>query len=47
MCDQGPALLVNDRIFTRVTPEKVHGILEQCRQTFGMHAMDFGKEHRP
>jgi [NiFe] hydrogenase diaphorase moiety large subunit len=47
MCDQGPALLVNDRIFTRVTPEKVHGILEQCRQTFGMHAMDVGRGHRP
>ncbi len=46
MCDQGPALLVNDRIYTRITPEKVHGILEQCRQVFGMHAMDFGKERR-
>ena len=34
MCDQGPAMLVNDRIFTRITPEKVHGILEQCRRTF-------------
>ncbi len=46
MCDQGPALLVNDRIFTRVTPEKVHGILEQCRQMFGVHAMEYAKEHR-
>ncbi|MGD0897683.1 MAG: NAD(P)H-dependent oxidoreductase subunit E [Thermoguttaceae bacterium] len=34
MCDQGPAMLVNDRIFTRVTPERVHHILEQCRRTF-------------
>ena len=34
MCDQGPALLVNDQIFTRVTPERMHGILEQCRHTF-------------
>jgi NADH:ubiquinone oxidoreductase subunit E len=34
MCDQGPAMLVNDRIFTRVTPESVHGILERCRRTF-------------
>jgi NADH:ubiquinone oxidoreductase subunit E len=47
MCDQGPALLVNDGIFTRVTPEKVHGILEQCRQAFGMHATEFVKERRP
>jgi NADH:ubiquinone oxidoreductase subunit E len=47
MCDQGPAMLVNDRIFTRVTPEKVHGILQQCRQTFGVHAFSDGREHRP
>jgi [NiFe] hydrogenase diaphorase moiety large subunit len=47
MCDQGPAMLVNERIFTRVTPEKVHGILQECRQTFGVHAFSDGKEHRP
>ncbi len=41
MCDQGPAMLVNDRIFTRITSEKVHGILEQCRQAFGIHAPGF------
>ena len=40
MCDQGPALLVNDRVFTGVTPERVHGILEDCRQTFGVHASE-------
>ena len=40
MCDQGPALLVNDRIFTRVTPEKVHEILEECRSVFGVHAAE-------
>jgi len=45
MCDQGPALLVNDQIFTRVTPERVHGILEQCRRAFGVHAVTDGKEH--
>ena len=38
MCDQGPALLVNDKVFTRVTPEQVHEILEECRRTFGAHA---------
>jgi len=43
MCDQGPALLVNDKVFTRVTPEKVHEILEQCRKTFGVYALE-GKE---
>ena len=31
MCDQGPALLVNDRVYTRVTPEQVPGILADCR----------------
>ena len=31
MCDQGPALLVNDEVHTRVTPEKVHEIVAACR----------------
>ncbi len=35
MCDQGPALLVNDTVFTRVTSEKVHDILQLCRKSFG------------
>lgn len=38
MCDQGPAMLVNDQVFVRVTPEKVHDILEGCRKVFGAHA---------
>ena len=38
MCDQGPALLVNDKVYTRVTPEQVHLIIEECRATFGAHA---------
>ncbi len=46
MCDQGPALLVNERIFTRVTAEKVHAILAECRQMFGVHATTSRKEHR-
>jgi [NiFe] hydrogenase diaphorase moiety large subunit len=46
MCDQGPAMLVNERIFTRVTPEKVHGILVECRQMFGAHATTSSKERR-
>ena len=32
MCDQGPALLVNDQCLHKVAPEQVHGILEECRQ---------------
>jgi [NiFe] hydrogenase diaphorase moiety large subunit len=31
MCDQGPALLVNDKVYTRVTPEKVREIVAECR----------------
>lgn len=40
MCDQGPALLVNDRVYTRVTPERVHEIIAECRKVFGAHAME-------
>ncbi len=32
MCDQGPALLVNERVYTRITPEQVHDILQECRR---------------
>lgn len=46
MCDQGPAMLVNERIFTRVTPEKIHAILAECRQVFGVHAAASPKERR-
>jgi len=45
MCDQGPALLVNEQVFTRVTPEKVHDILEGCRRTFGVYALEQKEEH--
>jgi len=38
MCDQGPALLVNDRVYTKVTPDQVHGIIDDCRKVFGAHA---------
>src|SRR5665647_2907591 len=31
MCDQGPALLVNDEVHTRVTPETVRAIVAGCR----------------
>jgi NADH:ubiquinone oxidoreductase subunit E len=45
MCDQGPAMLVNDQIFTEVTPEKVHGILEQCRRKFAGRPLLPEEEH--
>ncbi|MEW6712308.1 MAG: NAD(P)H-dependent oxidoreductase subunit E [Candidatus Riflebacteria bacterium] len=37
MCDQGPAMLVNDEIHTKVTPEKVIDIIEGCKSRFGAH----------
>ena len=45
MCDQGPALLVNDQVYTGVTPEQVHDILEQCRRTFSAHALATPEKH--
>jgi [NiFe] hydrogenase diaphorase moiety large subunit len=38
MCDQGPALLVNERVYARVSPEHVHRIIDDCRKVFGAHA---------
>jgi [NiFe] hydrogenase diaphorase moiety large subunit len=34
MCDQGPALMVNDRLFAHVTPDKVPQIIADCRRGF-------------
>ncbi len=45
MCDQGPALLVNDRVYTQVTPERVREIIAECRRSFGVHAVDRREEH--
>jgi len=47
LCDQGPALLVNDEVHTRVTPEMVHEILEGCRRTFSIYALEQREEHHP
>jgi [NiFe] hydrogenase diaphorase moiety large subunit len=45
MCDQGPAMLVNDQVFTHVTPEKVHNILMACERAFGPHTPQTEEEH--
>jgi NADH:ubiquinone oxidoreductase subunit E len=42
MCDQGPALLVNDQVFTRLTVDKVQEILEGCRRSFGANVAQKG-----
>ena len=44
LCDQGPALLVNDVAFTHVTPEKVHDIIKGCKRAFSAHAQE-GKHY--
>jgi NADH-quinone oxidoreductase E subunit len=46
MCDQGPALLVNDEIFTHVTPERIHEILDSCKRTFGVFALGNKEDHQ-
>lgn len=44
MCDQGPALMVNDTVYTRVTPTRVQEILEACHRLFGVHALETAQE---
>jgi [NiFe] hydrogenase diaphorase moiety large subunit len=34
MCDQGPAVLINDRLFAKVTPDMVPQLIEECRRDF-------------
>ncbi|MDD3371104.1 MAG: NAD(P)H-dependent oxidoreductase subunit E [Alphaproteobacteria bacterium] len=34
MCDQGPGILVNEQVFSRVTPEMVHEIIEACEKIY-------------
>ncbi len=45
MCDQGPAMLVNNRVYTRVTPQMVDDILEECRQSLSPTHFETREEH--
>uniref|UniRef100_A0A7C4GCJ5 NADH-quinone oxidoreductase subunit NuoE n=1 Tax=candidate division WOR-3 bacterium TaxID=2052148 RepID=A0A7C4GCJ5_UNCW3 len=45
MCDHGPALLVNDDVYTEVSPELVSDILEHYRRTFGPTYAQKGGSH--
>ncbi len=45
MCDQGPAMLVNEQIFTSVTPEKVHDILTGFRKMMDINVFQQAEEH--
>ena len=38
MCDQGPAMLVNETVYTQLTPEKVHDIIDDYRGLQQGHA---------
>jgi len=40
MCDQGPALLVNDKVYTRVTPDSVREIAAECRAAYSGHSAE-------
>jgi len=37
MCDRGPAMLINEDIYTGVTPEAILDIIENYRSKFGAH----------
>ena len=39
MCDKGPALMVNEKIYSAVTPAGVHAILDECRNKYTVHAL--------
>ncbi len=41
LCDQGPALMVNQTIYSKVTPERAHEIIEECRNAFSANAMQW------
>jgi NADH:ubiquinone oxidoreductase subunit E len=41
MCDQGPAMLVNEEIHTKLTPDKVHAIVEDYRKQ--LKGLDSGR----
>jgi NADH-quinone oxidoreductase E subunit len=45
LCDQGPAILVNDAAYTQVTPQRVLEIVEECRARLSPHAIQDKEEH--
>jgi [NiFe] hydrogenase diaphorase moiety large subunit len=45
MCDQAPAMLVNDRVHTRVKPEQIHAILQDCRSQLLVSAAEKQEAH--
>jgi len=45
MCDQGPALLVNEQVFTKVTPEKVHEIIAEFKKMMDVNVFQQAEAH--
>lgn len=45
MCDQGPAMLINEQVFTQVTPEKVHEIIAACEKAYQNTPVNSKKGH--
>lgn len=45
MCDLGPAMLVNDQVFTRLTPAKVNEIIDGCRRALSHYATQRKEAH--
>ncbi|MCX7830234.1 MAG: NADH-quinone oxidoreductase subunit NuoE [Acidobacteria bacterium] len=39
MCDQGPAMLVNYKVYTNLTAGKVKQIIDECKSEFTSHAV--------
>ncbi len=31
LCDRGPAMMIDDKVYTQVRPENVHRIIDECR----------------
>ena len=44
MCDQGPAMLVNDKVYTRLTTDSVRQIVAECRQETAGYATQRAEE---
>lgn len=44
MCDQGPAMLVNEKVYPRVTPEKVFEIIQDCKKHYSPPELDYKRK---
>ena len=45
MCDQGPAMLVNEKVYTQVSPEQVDAIVADCRRVLSPNRPLQHQEH--